>query len=309
MPRRADPDPAWLPEILTIDEARAAGLTSDQVRQRVRSGCWQAVATGAYLRTPLTTIDEHERIRLSHVARSVGCALRHAGSVIALHSAAACHQLPTVATRPSTVHLISRSGRAGIRGGVQIHRLALEESEVIAPGWTDVRAPITTPLRTWMDMARFGPLTDSLAVGDNGVRRGLFTVEDLVSAAGASAGRGCRLMRVAAQLVDGTRETPLESWSWACFHQWSLPTPQMQAVILDDRGGFIGRVDFLWKKARLIGEADGALKYDDRRANYEEKRREDALRALGYQVIRWGWGDLRRPQDLRRRLEAALLRG
>lgn len=306
MPRSAQPDPAWLPEIITIDEARAAGLTSDQVRQRVRSGRWESVTTGVYLRSRVTTVDEHERVRQGHVARSVGCALRHAGSVIALHSAAACHQLPTVSARPSHVHLISRSGRAGLRSGVHIHRLALEESEVIAPGWMGLRAPVTTPLRTWVDIARFGSLTDSLAVGDDGVRRGLFTIADLADAAGASAGRGCRLMSVAAQLVDGIRETPLESWSSACFHEWSLPAPQLQAVIVDDRGGFIGRVDFLWKHARLIGEADGALKYDDRRSNYEEKRREDALRALGYQVIRWGWGDLRRPQELRRRLESAL---
>lgn len=42
---------------------------------------------------------------------------------------------------------------------------------------------------------------------------------------------------------------------------------------------------------------------------YAEKLREDALRDLGWQVVRWGWADLRDPAELRRRLERAFQRG
>ena len=44
-------------------------------------------------------------------------------------------------------------------------------------------------------------------------------------------------------------------------------------------------------------------------AVFEEKRREDALRDLGWQIVRWIWQDLYHPEDLRRRLERAFERG
>lgn len=38
---------------------------------------------------------------------------------------------------------------------------------------------------------------------------------------------------------------------------------------------------------------------DGRGALVSEKRREDALRALGYRVVRLTWSDLRRPERVR----------
>ncbi len=66
------------------------------------------------------------------------------------------------------------------------------------------------------------------------------------------------------------------------------PLPVMQQELRDEHG-LIGRVDFSWPQAHLVGEADGRLKYDTRQAVYAEKRREDRLRMRGYGVIRWGW--------------------
>jgi hypothetical protein len=37
-------------------------------------------------------------------------------------------------------------------------------------------------------------------------------------------------------------------------------------------------------------------RFDGRNALMREKRREDALRALGYRVVRLTWSDLRRPE-------------
>lgn len=42
---------------------------------------------------------------------------------------------------------------------------------------------------------------------------------------------------------------------------------------------------------------------------YAEKLREDLLRDLGWQLIRWTWDDLGRPQWLVSRLERAFVRG
>lgn len=312
MPSHSGPDPLGLPDLVTNEEARAAGLTDDQVRQRVRSGRWRPVARGVYLRHATQLVDPHEVARLEHVHRALAAGMTHVDSVIALQSAAAVRGLPTVSELPPEVHLISARGRSGTRDGVSIHRLPLDPADVTLlpnrPGSDPAHRHllVTSPLRTWVDIARSSTLADGLSVGDRALRQGLVRADELSEAADLVRGRGSRRVRVAASLVHAGRETPLESWSAACFHEWGLPEPQVQVVVEDDTGRFVGRVDFLWDEFGIIGEADGALKYEHREAIYAEKRREDWLRELGFRVIRWGWADLRRPARLRQRLEAAL---
>jgi len=45
--------------------------------------------------------------------------------------------------------------------------------------------------------------------------------------------------------------------------------------------------DFLWPERRVIGEVDGAIKYQDASAFVLEKQREQILRDLGYIIVRW----------------------
>ena len=61
--------------------------------------------------------------------------------------------------------------------------------------------------------------------------------------------------------------------------------------------------DFTCLSARLIIEVDGESKYRasgtilmDRRALLREKRRENAIRALGFRVLRLEWADVIDPQ-------------
>ena len=237
--------------------------------------------------------NEHQAKAAAHVQRAIAAARAHAASTISLNSAAVVHGLPLVSGVPEHVHLISDVGRAGLRRGVVIHRLGLNEAEV-----SDGEPPVTSPARTWVDITRTSSLADSLAVGDAGVRLGLFTVATLQELADEASGRSCRRLRAASRIVNGMRESPLESWSAATFHRWELPMPREQVTIHDHHGNPIGRVDFLWDDVRVIGEADGALKYREPSDLYREKRREDRFRSLGYQVIRWGWSDLAHPREL-----------
>ena len=55
-----------------------------------------------------------------------------------------------------------------------------------------------------------------------------------------------------------------------------------------------------------IGEADGRLKYQIGDAVYREKQREDRLRELGYQMVRWDFSDIRfSPRATADRIRAA----
>jgi hypothetical protein len=94
----------------------------------------------------------------------------------------------------------------------------------------------------------------------------------------------------------------------------SLPGPVLQWEVRRTDGSFVGRVDFGWPRQRTVGEFDGRVKYgkllrpgqNPADVVYEEKRREDALRAEDLTVVRWTWGDLTRFAPVAARLRARL---
>ena len=104
--------------------------------------------------------------------------------------------------------------------------------------------------------------------------------------------RGCRWAGLSLSHVSSLRESALESGSWAYFVEHRIPLPTMQVEFRAVGGRLIGRVDFWWESARLIGECDGRMKYSTASDLYREKVREDALREEGQRFIRWGWRDL-----------------
>lgn len=295
MPHRIGPDPA-LPSLLSAEQAYAAGLTKDQVRQRVRSGEWARVGRGWYLRSATVKVrDPYEARRAVHLMTAVAAARRLPGTTICGPSAAILHGLP-VRSVPDDVHLIAAPGGwTGRRAGLFLHEWSLLPPHVdIAP----VR--VTTVCRSWVDLARVQGTASAVIAGDQLLRshRGDRRDLDAIIRDMAAAHR-LRFAVRALSLLDGRRESPLESESACYFARTSLPEPEWQ-IDLHDADGFIGRVDCGWNHTRLVGEADGRLKYLERDDLYREKRREDRIRATGRDVVRWGAIDLRAPHLARR---------
>lgn len=290
MPRLIDPDPP-LPDIVSMRQALRAGLTPDQVRHRLRSRRWTRISRGMYRTRPVDeTADHWQAQRSDHAARAIAEIAAWPGSLVGFESAAVLHELPLWRPPAAEVMLIAGpGGHNGRRPGVIVHRLELDQRDVC-----DSPVPITSVPRTWFDVTRNGRLSDGLVLGDAALRAGLMAREDVARLLGSALSRrGVRVAKEAAGHLDPRRETPLESASWAYFVRHRLPLPSMQIEIRSRDGRFVARVDFLWAKARLVGEADGRLKYADPDALYAEKRREDDIRAEGYRVIRWGIVDLR----------------
>lgn len=99
----------------------------------------------------------------------------------------------------------------------------------------------------------------------------------------------------------------LETISRLVFRSLGIPEPMLQ-VEFHDRGGLIGYVDMYWPEFKVVGEADGAMKYGKRQDVVAEKRREDRLRALGLRVVRWMWEDIiQRPEVVAQQLRHAFL--
>ncbi len=124
----------------------------------------------------------------------------------------------------------------------------------------------------------------------------------------AAGGRGSRGRAKPWPWPTGRAESPLESLGRVRFHEQGLPAPELQ-VVLGDADGVIGRVDHYWAQHRTVAEADGALKYVERAALFEEKRREDRLREAGFEVVRYTWAEaLRLPELVAARLRRAFAR-
>ena len=290
MPRRADPDPP-LPPFTLLADATGAGLTRHQVRQRVRSGAWSAVARASYLSQGDHTydgLDTYARARLEHFHRAIAAAIRNPGAVVTDASAAIVHGLPLLEV-PRHVQLgVAPDRWTGTRSGIDFRMRSFDPADI-----DERRVPVATAWRAWIDITRFGSLAEALTCGDFAARNGLWPEASSSDIERFRGMWGYRKLHRARRLVDGVRESPLEPASFAYFADHRLPLPRMQVEIRSPAGGFIARVDYLWERARLVGEADGAMKYEQRDDLYAEKRREDAIRSQGYQVLRWGMADLR----------------
>jgi hypothetical protein len=176
---------------------------------------------------------------------------------------------------------------------------------------------VTSLGRTVLDLCRTLPIEQAVAAGDRALAYGL--VVEVLEQALIQLGRspGVRSARRAIQLMDARSESAGESVSRVRIISDGLPVPKPQEVIRTPAGVFVARVDFCWKKQRTVGEFDGKIKYGrllkpGQRVEdvvYEEKRREDAFRDLGWKVVRWLWEDLYRPGVLRDRLQRAFARG
>jgi very-short-patch-repair endonuclease len=56
--------------------------------------------------------------------------------------------------------------------------------------------------------------------------------------------------------------------------------------------GAVFRVDFLWPAPSLAAEADGLLKYNDRRDMVRQLGRDQLLRDAGFRVVHFTWAEL-----------------
>ena len=308
------PDPEGLPVVLTLAEAMAAGLSRMQIQRRVEQGRWRRVTPGVFQRVTaarLSAASRFEADRQQHVAAAVAAMRRYPQAVVALESAGAWHQFTLRSVPKGKVELLVPHGTPrGPRASVRLHLGSLPGHHLMSVqrGTSVRRLRITSRERTWVDLARTRTLADALMAGDAALRSGMVSVKGLTAMATECADlRGSLKVQRALEHLSALRESPLESDSWAYFVRHRLPLPEMQVDLVDDHGRFLGRADYWWKDAQLVGECDGRAKYVDPSVLYDEKRREDAIRAAGNDVIRWGTPDLH-DDRLALRIEAALKR-
>jgi hypothetical protein len=263
------------------------------------------------VRTPVNVADgepaKYLLRRRTHALLATATALSRTDHVISGRSAAILDGLPTLRV-PARPELTAAEVALGHRDRSHIFGATLKSGDITS--WFG--APLTTPARTVVDLARHDR-RDGIMASDAALRQGLVTGADLERALGSAFGwPGVRRAREIVALADARAESPLESLTRLALHDDGFPPPEPQVVLRDAAQRWWYRVDFLFRAARLILEADGRVKYDeedDDESRWEEKRRENRLRSLGYRVERVIWEDVAYNwPETSRRLRLLLLR-
>ncbi|WP_132474689.1 type IV toxin-antitoxin system AbiEi family antitoxin domain-containing protein [Rhodococcus sp. SMB37] len=294
------------PKPFRRSDALSSGLSDSEIRRALRTGELERLAPGIYLDGPTAEgLDATERHRIR--ARTTGEGLPD-GSAISHVSAAVLHGLTLWRPDLSRVH-VSRDGTSGGRRGTgrHLHVVHLGAGDVVEVDGV----PCTSIARTVADLACTAPIDEVVIAGDSALARNpslraalAETFESLGRRQGIAAAR-----RVIA-FLDGRSESPGESLSRLRMEQIGLPAPSLQEVVHTPEGEFVARTDFYWKEHRIVGEFDGMGKYGSASPDVfrREKLREDALRDLGFHVIRWTWAELSRFDVVRARFERAIVR-
>lgn len=301
-----------LPLAFDLHDALTAGFSRHQFQRIATSRAVIVVAprTHADAVTWLLASRVDRHLALSRVA-----AHRFAGSTLSHTSAALWHGLPHPRqVRDAVSVTVDKTTPVGDdQPWVDLRRSRLPERLV-----TQVRGVrVTTLDRTAIDCLRSLPPGDGLAIADRVVRLGVAPADLVTVRRMQSRWPGVRRARWGIGLVDGRRETWLESASVAALDGWGLPAPIAQVDVRDRAtGAFIGRVDLLWRALQAVGEADGRGKYrGELDADTSERAvadrliaadvRADRLREVGLAVVRWGTPDLRAPLALAQRIQHA----
>ena len=251
-------------------QLRTLGLSDRRVEGLLSRGWLIPVQRGVYATS---------RMPLSPRGRATAVLLTQRRGAVLSHRTAA--GLWGLTGWPATVELtIATSSGAARRNGVVVHRAHLPIEEVTRRDGL----PVTSPARTLLDLAAVAPsrLEGAAAQAE---RLRLFDLNAARAVLARHPGRrGCRALRQLLETgwLDLTlTRSELERMVLELCEVHGIHLPAVNSVV----EGYA--VDFLWPRARLIVEADGAETHLTRAAFEADRVRDARLTAAGYRVVRF----------------------
>ena len=149
---------------------------------------------------------------------------------------------------------------------------------------------VTTPERTYLDLARAGDRERLVVVGDGLLYRGLATTDGLRARLDLAKGvKGVVVAREMLPKLDGRAQSPPESILRYRFERAGLPPPVPQYRI--ELGQYAIHPDLAWPEARTAVEYEGRQHADEGQFALDIDRY-SALASLGWLVLRASSRDL-----------------
>ncbi|OZE34263.1 MULTISPECIES: hypothetical protein [unclassified Rhodococcus (in: high G+C Gram-positive bacteria)] len=295
--------------IVSRSDALSRGISDAELQRYCRTRAWRRLRPGRFVsRDEFDALPREDKHRV--ITEAVFDATIASDAVVSHVSAAVFHGLDVWNADLSRVHITRNRARGGGRSSAvrAVHTSPYTDEEVV--DFDGVR--VTALARTVADCARSLPFETAVCIADFAAGERGLAAEDVVAALDSCPNHpGNRLARRVAEFMDGRSESVGESRTRVVLHQLGY-TPQLQVPITDSRG-FVGRVDFNLPDIETVLEFDGKVKYgryvpEGKSAAdvlWEEKRREDRIRATGRQVVRIAWSDLDRPELVDRMIRDA----
>jgi very-short-patch-repair endonuclease len=269
--------------ILTIRQARLAGLTDKQVAYRQQNGQLVAVHVGVY---------RHPAVAATWLSRLTADVAAAGPDAVASHrSAATLHGLDVARTTRSELTVPATD--LPQRPGPRIHRTnRLDEADITIVS----RVPVTTIPRTLLDLGAVRPYEVVEQATQDAIIRGLVQVPALVAVLERVGGRGRRgtasLRAVLRGSVPDQRlESLLEQHLLSLLEASELEHPELQYELRCEDGRKV-RLDFAWPHRRLAVEADGHRWHATSRQLQSDLARSRSIQASGWAHHRFGWSDV-----------------
>jgi len=290
---------------------RARGISPPLLRSLVRSGELIRMRQGVYATKHAVDWAGDDPVRAHALRILTATATAGADAVASYYSAARLHRLSLLTSPPAgTVTLTLPPARKWNRArpaDIVFHASELPPEHVTRL----YNLPVTTVARTVADLARTLPFMDAVVVADSALSQEKTTKPELqlILKQFATGWPGVRQARRALEFADERAESPLESAARVVFAEAGLDPPELQVTIHGEQAQFAARVDFLWRAQRVIAEADGLVKYNDRNDLLDERERDHQLREAGYTAVHFTWREIfQTPEAVIARLRTALAR-
>jgi very-short-patch-repair endonuclease len=261
--------------LFTRRQARDCGLSSFQLRQRVRSGMWRRVAPSVFAPTTLT---------ITAAVRDRAVQLATPGSVLAGPSAARCWDLPVPDARPCLL--------VAPHAHPRVDALVIYETLDRSDLWIGDGVPVTSRPRTVVDCLRLLPYRDALTLVERALQQNWISLEELSRRTRGLVGRRGTpgLVRLVRTVADGSRSAAerrlVKLLGDAGIVGWAVN------VAIRDQYGLIGVGDIVFAERRVVIEVDGWAFHVAPDRFQRDRERQNRLVAAGWTVLRFTWRDL-----------------
>ena len=283
--------------LITLPQALAVGLTTDQIQHRTRTGRWEIVGRAVYriAGAPASTHQEG----LAAVLSAGPTALVSHQSALALVGVGSPSAMPHLTVAPTAS---ARTPR------VVLHRSAVPFVDRSSVGCI----PTTTPARSLVDSASLVDRHQLAELVDGVICGGLAQPSAILGAARRSQAqpgrKGVPLLRsVLGPWFQGIQPgSPAEVRLLRRLDDWGFPAPISQVRVRSEAGEVIAAIDLGWPGRKVGLEYDGEQAHSPRHLA-SDIAREERLRALGWRIERVDKHDLRPSSTRLRDLLMSLL--
>ena len=272
--------------IFTFAHARLAGLTADQVHNRIATKQWIPLYEQSYAVAGVS-ISWKGHLLAACWAGGFRAAVSH-------RSAAALHGLP--GGRRNIVELTCPRWRRARHDGLHVHETNVVEAVDLI--YVD-SIPVSTPERTLLDLgAVCHPSVVEMAV-DAAENRGLVTVSGLrrtLQRLGRPGRNGAGVLRRILTQQYGRPAVPeseMETMLFQVLRRHGLPEPIPQYEVRDARGGLVARVDAAYPDLRIAIEYDSVKHHSGKHKLLADSARRNRLWAAEWLPLTATYPELR----------------